>query len=339
MSLVVLAALLAFFRHSLIASVTTEEMKEILPREYKILGPTVFESLVQLLQDSSRISEPPQLCNGRLTLTSGTAVTTSNVIAASTIYFTPYNGKYIALYNGTRWGLMTFTEQSVAVPSNTTTPFDIFGYANSGSLTLETLAWTNDTTRATALATQDGVYVKSGDATHRYLGTGRTTSSSGQTEDSESSRFLWNECNRVPRKVLAQSNTDTWNYTTATWRAANNTTTTGVTRIEYVIGRQVENIELEVYVPSVGNTTVTPVGVGIGINSTSTNSADFFGASAGIASNGYQGIALAEYHTIPSVGYSYAQWLEASVATGTTSWYTYDTTKFRQAALTGEIWQ
>jgi hypothetical protein len=36
-------------------------------------------------------------------------------------------------------------------------PFDIFGYDNSGSLAIESLVWTNDTVRATALTLQDGI--------------------------------------------------------------------------------------------------------------------------------------------------------------------------------------
>lgn len=122
------------------------------------------------------------ICDGRLTLASGTPVVTTNQTAKTTIYFTPYIGKYIALYNGSTWDVIGFTEISVSVPSTTNTPFDIFCYSNSGTATLETVNWTNDTTRATALTYQDGVYVKSGATTRRYLGTGRTTGSSGQCE-------------------------------------------------------------------------------------------------------------------------------------------------------------
>lgn len=135
----------------------------------------------------------------------------------------------ISLYATSKWNVLTFAETSVSVPATTTTPFDIYAYNNTGTVALETVNWTNDTTRATALTTQDGVYMN-GDTTRRYLGTARTTGASAKTEDSVQKRFLWNECNRVARKLLAQSNSDTWNYTSASWRAANNSTTTGVTR-------------------------------------------------------------------------------------------------------------
>ncbi len=44
---------------------------------------------------------------------------------------------------------------------------------SSGTPTLEALVWTNDTTRATALVRQDGVWSKTGALTRRYLGTVR----------------------------------------------------------------------------------------------------------------------------------------------------------------------
>ena len=172
------------------------------------------------------------VCEGRLTLVSGTPVTTADQTAKTTVYFTPYKGNRIAVYDGTNWILKEFTEKSVAVPATTVTPFDIFIYDNAGTLTLETANWTNDTTRATALTTQDGVYVKSGATTRRYLGTGRTTGSSGQCEDSLLARFLWNYYNRVSRKQFF-SNADSHVYGTATWRQWN---ASAAAKVEFILG-------------------------------------------------------------------------------------------------------
>ncbi len=294
------------------------------------------DAVYALLDLLTRTSDSAAFCMGRLTLTSGTAVTTGNVTAAGTVYFTPYNGNRISLYSGTQWQLISFSETSVSVPATTTTPFDVFAYNNSGTLALETVNWTNDTTRATGLTTQNGILVKSGAATRRYLGTGRTTGSSGQTEDSASKRFLWNACNRVPRKLLAQSSTDSWSYNTTTWRPAGNVTTTGVTRVEFVVGQSVESASFLTAVGSVANTTGTVTHpMGIGINSTSTNSADLYGTNGStvVTAGSY-----ARYVYIPSVGYSYAQWLERGSATTTTTLYTYLADK-RQGGLIGEIWQ
>jgi len=99
------------------------------------------------------------VCEGRLTLQSGVPVSVSGQSAKATVYFTPYCGDRISLYDGSYWKLFTFTEKSVAVPATTVTPFDVFMYDNAGTLTLEALSWTNDTTRATALVLQNGVLV------------------------------------------------------------------------------------------------------------------------------------------------------------------------------------
>lgn len=113
------------------------------------------------------------IVNGfRLTLTTGVAVTTSDVIGATTIYCTPFGGNKISLYDGAVWRNYSSSEFSLALGVLTNKkPYDVFCYANLGVPTLEFLVWTNDTTRATALTLQDGVLVKTGAATRRYLGT------------------------------------------------------------------------------------------------------------------------------------------------------------------------
>jgi hypothetical protein len=94
--------------------------------------------------------------------------------------------------------------------------------------------WTNDTTRATALATQDGVLIKSGDTSRRYLGTFRTTVTTGQCEDSTTRRYVWNYYNRVVKLITIQNATG-HTYDSTTVRAYNNDAlfTSG---IAYVVG-------------------------------------------------------------------------------------------------------
>jgi len=174
-------------------------------------------------------------CNGRLTLTSGTPVTTSDVTAATTLYYTPYKGDNIALYNGEEWLFYEFEELSLSLSGYTAdTNYDIWMYDNSGVLTLDSTAWSDATTRATALATQNGVYTKTGDILRRYLGTIRTTSTTGQCEDSQTKRYCWNYYNQF-MKVL-HKNTG-WSsahaYGTATVRYWNNDTSM---KMEYVCG-------------------------------------------------------------------------------------------------------
>jgi hypothetical protein len=157
----------------------------------------------------------------RLTLTTAVPVTTTDVTAATTIYFSPYKGSRIALYDGTNWNMRSSAEFSIAVPATTSQMYDIFCYDNAGTPTLELLAWTNDTTRATALVTQNGVLCKTGVLTRRYVGSFRTTTVSGQTEDSLVKRYVWNYYNRLRRSMQRNDSTNTWNYTTNTVRQAN----------------------------------------------------------------------------------------------------------------------
>lgn len=171
--------------------------------------------------------------SGRLTLTTGVPVTTSDVTAATTVYYTPYIGNKVSLYNGSVWLFHEFAELSLSLSGYTAdTNYDIFIYDNSGTLTLESVAWSTATARATAIVRQDGVYVKSGDATRRYLGTIRTTSTTGQCEDSNDSRFVWNYYNRVKKVCLKHESTQ-HTYTTPTYRYWNNDSSEIV---EYVIG-------------------------------------------------------------------------------------------------------
>lgn len=192
-------------------------------------GGVHLRTLLELLTSTDRLSyefvrgvaSAQRICCGRLSLETGVAVSTTDQTAKTTVYLVPYKGNKISLYGGTIWEEFSFTEKSIAVPATTVTPFDVFAYNNSGVVALEALSWTNDTTRATALAYQDGVEVKSGDATRLYLGTSRTTSVSGQTEDSVTKRFLWSRYNQTPKKLYRVETTN-HTYDTGTWRAWNN---------------------------------------------------------------------------------------------------------------------
>lgn len=138
----------------------------------------------------------------RLTLSTGVPVTTTDVAAATTVYCCPYKGNRIALYDGSGWNVRTSAEFSLALGTLTSgLPYDVFCYDNAGVPTLEFLAWTNTTTRATALAYQDGILSKTGALTRRYLGTFYTISTT-QTADSKTvGRFLYNYYNRVLRNT------------------------------------------------------------------------------------------------------------------------------------------
>lgn len=248
---------------------------------------------------------------GRLTLSSTLPVPTSDVTAATTLYYLPYNGGYISIYNGTAWGLIQIPSAGVniSVPSTTNTNYDVFALdAGAGSLTLELVAWTNNTTRATAIVRQDGVYCKQGELTKRYVGTIRTTGVSGQCEDSQSKRFCWNAYNQVERFLLVTDTTDTWAYGTAAWRQARAST---ANQVELVVGLSEHAAEFTVVASGFTNSGFAATG--IGINSTSANSAQTRGGQAG---SGGIATMVSKYRGYLSIGYSYVAWLEIGSAAG-----------------------
>lgn len=153
---------------------------------------------------------------GRLTLTSGTPVMTTDV-TSSTLYYTPYVDNRISLYDGTRWKMETFSELSLSLSVTSGKNYDVFVYDDGGTPALElSNAWTTNTTRADALARQDGVYVKSSDHTRLYAGTLRG-SATNTTEVSHSKLFLWNYYNQVEHYMYYYDNTSHV-YTGGSWR-------------------------------------------------------------------------------------------------------------------------
>lgn len=256
-------------------------------------------------------------CDFRLTLTSGNPATTADVTAATTVYMTPIVGNRIALYDGAVWNIRTTAQISVSVPATTNTPFDVFCYDNSGTPTLETVNWTNDTTRATALTTQDGVYVKSGATTRRYIGTCRTTGSSGQTEDSFAKRFVWSYYNRVIKAMRRLESTASWNYTTATWRQANNA---AANQLDFVIGVDEDEVRATA-TALVSNTGVNSGYVGIGLDSTSALATGCMATYLQVQVANQFVTGSSHLDTFPGVGRHYLAWLERSDGSGTMTWY------------------
>jgi len=253
----------------------------------------------------------------RATLASGVPVTTTDQLAKTTLYLTPFRGNRVALFDGSIWNLYALAEISIAVPATTSTMYDIFVYSNAGTLMLELLAWTNDTTRATALTTQDGVLVKTGATTRRYVGSFRTTTASGQTEDSSAKRYLWNYYNRVKKYMEVNEPTDTWNYTTATIRQANGN---AANQLDMVIGVSEDIVAADVVGAAGSQSVGVEIAVGVGLDVTNAFAGgQLHGAVAILAASSMQGL-HATWKGYVGIGRHYLAWLEYSAATGTTTW-------------------
>lgn len=262
--------------------------------------------------------------DGRLSLTTGLAVTVADVAAAGTLYYVPKIGSKISLYNGAAWIVRSIGAQISLVLTGLLTnarPHDVFCYDNAGTPTLEVLAWTNDTTRATALVLQDGVLCKSGALTRRYLGTLYATGT-GTTEDSKAKRYLWNMYNRVKRTLRNVNETaDNWTYTTATIRQAN---ANAANQLDFVRGLDEDAVEALI-VQSAFNGTAARVMVGIGLDVTNAFSADCVRNGAVTGAGGTYATPTARYVGYPGLGRHILTWLEWSAATGSTTWNGDDT--------------
>ncbi len=274
----------------------------------------------------------PMLCGGRLTTLTGSPYPETNRTSQSTIYFTPCAGNRITLYTSSVWKLFTFSELSLALSGLTTGKnYDIFIYNNSGTAALELgAAWTSDTVRSTALTTQDGVWVKSGDATRRYIGTFRATSAT-TTADADSNRLLWNLCNRTKRSLLVLDATDTWTYAASPWRQ---TRATGTNMFGIVIGINDSMLGVRALLQSGSATGMPWVSTGIGIDSTTASSALLMGGT----SNANLSTQLwADYLGYPGEGYHAINWLETTDASATVTFYGDNGTTFIGSGMMGWV--
>ena len=294
-------------------------------------------------------TDPKNELGGRLTLTSGTPVTSSDVTGATTIYYTAYNGNRVAIHDGQMyWNTFSLPKDttsancSVGAPCyqislalGTLTgslPYDVFVYPSAGVPTLELVAWNSATARMINLIAQDGVWVKSGNTTRRYLGTIYTTSTT-TTEDSAANRFVWNVNNRVPRRLF-KGDTGSWTYTSTTWRQAN---ANSANKLQLVTGLSIDRISIVVNAFGQGNVVGQGAMVGIGKNGITTNNADTWSmAYTNTAGNG--GSISATLTEVPAIGYNYYSWMEAIYANGSQGTF-YGTTAGGNGGIMGDAMQ
>lgn len=255
---------------------------------------------------------------GRLTLTTGVPITTTDVTAAGTLYFTPYNGNTATVWDGTSWKQYAFTELSLSLSGATSgKPYDVFMHVDSGTPALEKLVWTDDTTRATGVTIQDGRYCKTGDKTRLYLGTLYTTGT-GTTEDSEANRFLWNMYNQASRYSMILESTSSWTKSsgaggTGTWSQVNSSS---ANRVRLMMGLATP---IQARADHTGANQDNWIMTGIGIDSTTTPSGTH-PFSQNRASGGLVN-AVGYYSGVVAVGMHAINWLEFAGPSQTPDYY------------------
>lgn len=276
------------------------------------------------------------LAQGRLSLNNGVAVTVSDVTAAGSVHWVPYLGERIWLFSGSLWTSFASGALSLSLSGTTASrPHDIFMDFNGGSPVLVHTAWNSDTVRSVALATQDGVLVKSGAPGQRYLGT-IYVNASNQCEDSNARRWVWNFYNRRPRPMRVVEGTDTWSYTTATIRQVNGST---ANQLDFVRGLDEDAVSARAMAVAANPTVPCTIRTLIGLNSTTAPaSGSLFNLTELQVASRTQ-TAAAEYSGFPGVGRHFLAWLEQSSATGTTTWYGDNgSTTSVQTGIAGLVW-
>jgi len=256
----------------------------------------------------------------RLSLESGVPVSTTDQTAKTTLYLTPYCGNRIGLYNGSKWVLRETAELSISLAGLTSgLVYDVFVYDNAGTPTLELLAWTNATTRATALTRQNGILVKSGAATRRYAGS-IVMSATGQSQikfggsaagGSEAYIGIWNFYNQKDLKPFVRDTTDNWTYGTGTWRNSNNSA--GM-RVSMVRGFDEDWVRAS-FSEHMTNGAGSAGHVGVGLDGTT----NIGSANEGVPNT--SGAQATFANLLPGLGFHYLQALEFVAGSGNVTFY------------------
>ncbi len=194
---------------------------------------------------------------GRLTLQTAVPVMTATQSAKTTIYYTPYIGDQIPIYNGTNMVPTTFAELSIATTDTTKNPAaigaskvnDWFVWSDSGTIRLSHGPdWTSDTARSagTALVMVKGVLLNNASITNgpaasrgTYVGTTRSNATSQLdwilgTTNTAAVLNVWNAYNRVAigTNVTLSASAP---YSSGTIRQLN---ASAVAQVSFVVGLQ-----------------------------------------------------------------------------------------------------
>lgn len=208
---------------------------------------------------------PPQ---GYLTPTSGTPIIASDVTAATAVYYTPYIGLTVPIYNGTSFisnSIVTELQATLVASHAASNIYDFYVFLLNGVVTLGTgPSWSAGTsgsitagscargtgTGGAALTRLSGIWTNAASMTMRYGNGTLTTTVSANQGTYVGSMFvdgtngqvtchrsygqsrkwgLWNAYNRAPIVLQAGDGTASWSYNTATWRSSNNAAANSLT--------------------------------------------------------------------------------------------------------------
>lgn len=196
---------------------------------------------------------------GRLTLASGTPVMVASQAAKNTVYYTPYAGNLVPIYDGTNMTPTAFTELSQLTTDTTKSPaavannsvYDIFVWNDSGTLrATRGPAWTNSSTRGYTLTAVNGILlntssITNGPAALRGTWVGTIASNGTATIDFvlgssgsggiAANLKVWNAYNRVNIGTIVADNGTAYTYSSNTIRQARGSSGN---QVSFVVGAQ-----------------------------------------------------------------------------------------------------
>jgi hypothetical protein len=287
---------------------------------------------------------PPQGYMNLVGQATGDVIQTADVIGTTTIFYSPFVGSVIPIWNGATFVNTTFSELTMTLtaagsPSNTIQDACVF--SNNGTPTLVLgPSWTTVTAgsgnRGTGAGTAqltrlNGIWVNAVQITGyngltstsipanqcTYVGSVSIDSAAGQVTAhrsyGQSRKFgVWNAYNRQPIYLKAGDSSASWSVGGGT-RAANGNVNNSLTVFQ---GLTEETMQFTAYEKMSGTQTSggTLGGqVGIGFNSTSATSGQSIAAQMNIAANWSQVFGpQASYFTLPALGTNVITLLEAS---------------------------
>ncbi len=207
---------------------------------------------------------------GRLTFQSSAPVMSTTQSAQTTVYYLPYVGSLIPIYDGTNMIPTTLgSGLSVATTDATKSPAaigaskvnDWFVWNDAGTVRLgHGPDWTNDTTRSagTALTLVNGIYLNNASITNgpaasrgTYVGTTRSNASSQMDfilpTGAGTAAFigLWNNYNRVSIAPKVSNGAASYTYTTATVRQIGGS---AVNQVNFVTGLAEDTVDASAHV-------------------------------------------------------------------------------------------
>jgi len=264
---------------------------------------------------------------GYLTLTSGTPIITSNVLSATAVYYTPFTGNLVPLYDGTRFVNYEFAELTLSLASQhaTNTIYDVFAWLESGVVTIGTgPAWTTSTAGAgargtgagtTQLTRTKGLHLNTVAMTARnssttysvgalratYLGSIFIDGTAGQVTChvayGQSRKWgVWNAYNRRPIELLAGDATASWTYNGGTIRQSRADATNKLTTFCGLSDAPITARFRQRIAPQSANTGTGEIGIGW-------NSTSAFSGSTSYAAQDVSGGVVVKIFIAPTAEY------------------------------------